>query len=144
MYDSRMNTAMNDKPMMHTYTIEAVNNLSDAVGKRLTSLSLDYTEIRGTSHSMFVVNQHSEQEREAVRSLGRHIAAYEQEQYAKIAAIQSVEEAKQLRRANLIRMFTFRKPLEASVKPLYSVPDTDTAPVPIQAPQRPATAPTVR
>lgn len=139
-----MTTATNETPMMHTHTIEAANYLSGAMKKKLTSLSLDFTEIPSATHSMFIINQNTESEREAVRRLGREIAAYEQKQYEKIASEQTVEEAKKLRRVNLLRMFTLRQPLEALPKPAKAETEPDTPVVPVTAPERPAQAPTVR
>jgi hypothetical protein len=112
-YDASMTNATHDKPMMHTYTIEAAKHLSEPMKKKLSSLSLDFVEINSPTHSMFIVNQNTEAERAAVRTLGREIAAYEQKQYEKVAPQQTLEEAKKLRRMNLIRLFTLRQPLEA-------------------------------
>jgi len=139
-----MTTAMNETPMMHTHTIEAANYLSGAMKKKLTSLSLDFTEITSPTHSMFVITQNTEAEREAVRNLGREIAAYEQKQYEKVSSQQTVEEAKKLRRVNLIRMVTLRQPLDALPKPAKAQMEADTLPAPVNAPERPAQAPTVR
>lgn len=147
-----MTTAMNDTPMMHTHTIEAASYLSEAMNRKLTALSLDFTVIPGPTHSMFIINQNTEAEREAVRKLGREIAAYEQQQYAKVASEQTVEEAKKLRRVNLIRMFTLRQPLdslpakaqEAGSGAVSANVEASTPAAFANAPERPVQAPTVR
>lgn len=149
-----MTTAMNETPMMHTHTIEAASYLSEAMNRKLTALSLDFTVIPGPTHSMFIINQNTEAEREAVRAIGREIASYEQKQYEKIASEQTVDEAKKLRRLNLIRMFTLRQPLEAlpTKEKAQEAPsavsnanvEASTPAVPVNAPERPVQAPTVR
>lgn len=139
-----MTTPIHETPMMHTHTIEATNQLSPAMKRKLASLSLDFAEITSPTHTMFVVNQNTEAEREAVRTLGRQIAAYEQQQYEKVAPQQSLEEAKKLRRVNLIRMFTLRQPLESLPEALKEDNEPDIPPIPVNVPERPSQAPAVR